>query len=187
MFIKLTKFDGSPIWLNASFVVTVEPRKDGGSTVVPIGDGLDYDVKESPETVLSALDGAPVPEVVPVASSDALTATPADVSPETGSQEDSSTAGAETVPVIKKPARKRTKAKTDGEKSEKTKISRRRKKPVLDLNEEEIARLKKLAPRSVKKLANTISAQFKVIDVDNTIAALVAEKIVIVEGDHVIW
>ena len=47
-FVRLTRLDGSPIWLNASFVVTVEPRKGGGSVVVPIGDGLDYDVKEPP-------------------------------------------------------------------------------------------------------------------------------------------
>ena len=33
MFIKLTRKDGSPIWLNASFVVTVEPLRGGGSVV----------------------------------------------------------------------------------------------------------------------------------------------------------
>lgn len=82
MFIKLTRLDNSPIWLNASFVVTVEPRRGGGSVVVPIGDGLDYDVKESPERVLAALAGAPEPAVVPVPTRDALTQTPDDVSPE---------------------------------------------------------------------------------------------------------
>ena len=60
MFIKLTRLDNSPIWLNASFVVTVEPRKGGGAIVVPIGDGLDYDVREPAEVVLSLLAGAPV-------------------------------------------------------------------------------------------------------------------------------
>ena len=83
MFIKLTKLDGRPVWLNASFIVTVEPRRDGnGAIVVPIGDGLDYDVRESPETVLKTLEGAPVPTVVPVPVSDCLTKAPADVSPE---------------------------------------------------------------------------------------------------------
>ena len=83
MYIKLTRMDGAPIWLNAAFVVTIEPhRRSGGSLVVPIGDGLDYEVKESPETVLAMLDGAPVPAVVPIPCSDALTATPDDVSPE---------------------------------------------------------------------------------------------------------
>ena len=66
MFIKFTRLDGTPIWINSTFVVTVEPRRNGGSVVVPIGDGLDYDVKETPEAVLSLLDGAPAPAVVPV-------------------------------------------------------------------------------------------------------------------------
>ena len=51
MFIRLTRLDSTPIWINASFVVTVEPRRGGGSIGVPIGDGLAYDVKESPEAV----------------------------------------------------------------------------------------------------------------------------------------
>ena len=82
MFIKLTKLDGTPIWINAVYVVTVEPRKGGGSVVVPVGDGLDYDVRESPEKVLAILGDVPAPPVIPIPSSDALTKTPADVSPE---------------------------------------------------------------------------------------------------------
>ena len=82
MFIKLTKLDGTPIWINAVYVVTVEPRKGGGSVVVPVGDGLDYDVLESPEKVLAILGDMPAPPMVPIPSSDALTKTPADVSPE---------------------------------------------------------------------------------------------------------
>lgn len=86
MFIQLTRTDGLPIWLNASFVVTVEPTRSGGSVVVPIGDGLDYDVKESPETVLALLNEAPPAKVVPVRPPKALTKTPDDVSPEHGYQ-----------------------------------------------------------------------------------------------------
>ena len=82
MFIKLTKLDGTPIWINAVYVVTVEPRKGGGSVVVPVGDGLDYDVRESPEKVLAILGDVPAPPMVPIPSSDALTKTPADISPE---------------------------------------------------------------------------------------------------------
>ena len=82
MFIKLTKLDGTPIWINAVYVVTVEPRKGGGSVVVPVGDGLDYDVRESPEKVLAILGDMPAPPMVPIPSSDALTKTPADISPE---------------------------------------------------------------------------------------------------------
>lgn len=82
MFIRLTRTDGLPIWINASFVVTVEPTRSGGSVVVPIGDGLDYDVREAPESVLALLDEAPPARVVPVPPPKALTKTPDDVSPE---------------------------------------------------------------------------------------------------------
>lgn len=82
MYIKLTRLDGTPIWINAAFVVTVEPRKLGGATVVPIGDGLDYDVRETADMVLDMLDAAPVEKVVPVPVPKSLTQTPDDVSPE---------------------------------------------------------------------------------------------------------
>lgn len=82
MFIRLTRVDGVPVWLNASFVVTVEPARGGGSIVVPIGDGLDYEVKETPEAVLAILEGAPSASVVPVPPPKALVPRPDDVSPE---------------------------------------------------------------------------------------------------------
>ncbi len=66
MYIQLTRMDGRPIWLNASFIVTIEPTQGGGAIVVPIGDGLDYEVRESPSAVLGMLDGAPAATVVPV-------------------------------------------------------------------------------------------------------------------------
>ncbi len=72
MFIKLTRLNGAPIWINGAYVVTVEKGRQVGSVVVPIGDGLDYDVKETPEQILGMIDGK-VPAVVPVPASDALT------------------------------------------------------------------------------------------------------------------
>ena len=75
MFIRLTKKDGSPVWLNANFIVTVESVGGGGSIVVPVGDGLDYEVSESVETVLPMIEkaqGATV--VVPVPTTDSLSA-----------------------------------------------------------------------------------------------------------------
>ena len=72
MFIKLTRLNGAPIWINGAYVVTVEKGRQVGSVVVPIGDGLDYDVKETPEQILEMIDGK-VPAVVPVPLSDALT------------------------------------------------------------------------------------------------------------------
>lgn len=81
MYIKLTRIDGSPIWLNASFIVTIEPTKNGGSIVVPIGDGLDYEVKESAEAVLDLLKEAPCAPVVPVPPPKSLAPTSNDVAP----------------------------------------------------------------------------------------------------------
>lgn len=66
MFVKFTRLDGTPIWLNSTFVVTVEPRRGGGSVVVPIGDGLDYDVREAPDRVLAMLEpSGPAPQAAP--------------------------------------------------------------------------------------------------------------------------
>ena len=81
MYIQLTRIDGSPIWLNASFIVTIEPTKNGGSIVVPIGDGLDYEVRESADAVLALLKEAPCAAVVPVPPPRSLAPTPEDVSP----------------------------------------------------------------------------------------------------------
>ena len=77
MFIKLTRTDGRPIWINPEFVVTVEDRKGGGAIVVPAGDGLDYDVKESSEAVMRLCGGeppaeAPAPEPPPPDPNEAL-------------------------------------------------------------------------------------------------------------------
>ena len=191
MFIKLTRKDGSPIWLNASFVVTVEPLRGGGSVVVPIGDGLDYDVRETPEAVLALLDGAPAPAVVPVPSSDALTAMPDDVSPVATAEE----AVAESEPESEseaKPAKRTRKAKAavggaavPAKKPAKPRA--RGRKPALTLSEDEIGRLRKLAPKTVKKLANTLTAQFKVEDVEVTVRALEAHGIVELDQERVKW
>ena len=82
MFIKLTRIDGQDVWFNSQYVVTVEPRKGSGALVVPLGDGIDYEVRESPEMIVAALGGdlAPgkvkrPPPVVPV------TAKPPSVAP----------------------------------------------------------------------------------------------------------
>ena len=197
MYIKLTRFDNRPVWLNAAFVVTVEPRRDGnGAVVVPIGDGLDYDVRESPEEVLRMLEGCPAPQVVPVPVSDCLTKTPADVSPEperkpavtTPAREDAG--GTVTAPVredadgtVAKPVKKPARAK----KPAAAKKAKPAKKPVLELSDEEVARLGKLAPKSIAKLKNTLSTQFRVADVSETVAALEAKGVIKIDGNHVSW
>ena len=184
MYIKLTRFDNRPVWLNAAFVVTVEPRRDGsGSVVVPIGDGLDYDVRESPEDVLRMLEGCPAPQVVPVPVSDCLTKAPADVSPEPERKP-------EEKPVEEKadaPATKSVKKAARAKKSAATKKTKPAKKPVLELSDDEVTRLGKLAPKSIAKLKNTLSTQFRVSDVSETVAALEAKGIIKLDGNHVNW
>ena len=187
-FVRLTRLDGEPIWLNASFIVTVEPRKGGGTTVVPIGDGLDYDVRETPEEVLAYLDGAPVPEVVPVPTSDALTPTPDDVSPEDG---DAGKEEPEAEKPGKKPARKTT-ARRKGAAAEKASetpafVRPDPASPAADLLDDEIARLRKMAPRTMKKLQNTLMTQFKSVDVEAALAKLVARGVIAVDGTRVNW
>ena len=218
MYIKLTRFDNRPVWLNAAFVVTVEPRRDGnGAVVVPIGDGLDYDVRESPDEVLRMLEGCPAPQVVPVPVSDCLTKTPVDVSPEPerkppepqkpveperkpdavaasvappagpsgllrgGMCEDAggTVAGAPEAKPAKKPARAKKPAAA--------KKAKPAKKPVLELTDEEVTRLGKLAPKSIAKLKNTLSTQFRVADVSEAVAALEAKGVIKIDGNHVSW
>ena len=207
MYIKLTRFDNRPVWLNAAFVVTVEPRRDGtGAVVVPIGDGLDYDVRESPEEVLRMLEGCPAPQVVPVPVSDCLTKTPADVSPEpegtrggeTPPPQDGKPQRGETPPPPsdkaprgvavsaaqeEKPAKKPARAK----KPAAAKKAKPTKKPVLELSDDEVTRLGKLAPKSIAKLKNTLSTQFRVADVSGTVAALEAKGVIKLDGNHVNW
>lgn len=208
MYIKLTRLDDTPIWLNASFIVTIEPRKGGGSVVVPIGDGLDYDVKESVACVLTMLGDAPAAVVVPVPPPPGLAPKPAyalpgaeapssgEVSapvPEVVPDEAASEAAAEpAAKPVRKTTRSRAKTKTAAaetaaEPTEKKPRARRTKKPSLDLSADEIARLRKLAPGSVRKLVNTLTAQFRVVEPEPTVRALEAHGVLTIDRDHVVW
>ena len=221
MFIKLTRFDNRPVWLNASFIVTVEPRRDGnGAVVVPIGDGLDYDVRETPAEVLRLLEGAPEPKVVPVPVSDCLTKTPADVSPEPEKKDPPpppppapvapAVPAEESVPQVeesgKKP-RKRTTRKTAKPAAEKPAAEKKPRatkkadeppaeasKPAvpaaparLELSDDQVARLRKMAPKSLAKIKNTLATQFHVGDVGGTVAALAEKGLYKIDGNHIEW
>lgn len=194
MFIKLTRFDNRPVWLNAAFVVTVEPRRDGaGSVVVPIGDGLDYDVRESPEEVLKMLDGTPAPKVVPVPVSDCLTKTPADVSPEPEKPEPSEKdaeikKGDEPVKnTVRKPSRKTAAEKKPPRAAKKTAAASAKVPAKLELSDDQVERLKKMAPKSLAKIKNTLATQFRVDDVSATVAALAEKGVCRIDGNHVAW
>ena len=193
MYIKLTRFDNRPVWLNAAFVVTVEPRRDGsGAVVVPIGDGLDYDVRESPEEVLRMLEGCPAPQVVPVPVSDCLTKTPADVSPEPERKPPEPVRQEKEIakPIEEKPGEpeaKPVKKPARAKKPAAAKKAKPAKKPVLELSDDEVTRLGKLAPKSIAKLKNTLSTQFRIADVSETVAALEAKGVIKLDGNHVSW
>lgn len=244
MYIKLTRLDNSPIWLNAAFIVTVEPRKGGGTIVVPIGDGLDYEVRETAEAVLGMLGDAPTPTVVPVPAPKGLTKTPDDVSPDRGMpdllperpvsakpvspvlpkppDQSAAPAASEVAEVQKKSADEPANAdapavSASAEESEPAKPAKRTRKAAaktkaaakprkkaaakkdpepapapkpltpLVLDEGQVERLKKMSPRSIRKLANTLMAQFKVGDPFEVIRALEEREFLKTEGDRVLW
>ena len=195
-FVRLTKLDGSPIWLNASFVVTIEPRKGGGSVVVPIGDGLDYDVRETPEAVLAYLDGAPVPDVVPVPTSDALTPTPEDVSPDDGGGYDAGEPGGKSAHrpeahsrggADDEPVRATRPAAAESARSTPGIAPGPGAQGAGELLEAEVARIRKMAPRTMKKLQNTIMTQFRAANTEAAIAALVSRGIIVIDGTRINW
>ena len=209
MFIKLTRFDNRPVWLNASFIVTVEPRRDGnGAVVVPIGDGLDYDVRETPAEVLRLLEGAPETKVVPVPVSDCLTKTPVDVSPEPEKKDPPpppapaapAASAEESVPQVeesgKKPRKRTTRKTTKSAVAKKPRAAKKadEPKPVppaaplrLELSDDQVARLRKMAPKSLAKIKNTLATQFHVGDVVGTVAALAEKGIYKIDGNHIEW
>ena len=203
MVIKLTRLDNTPIWINASFVVTVEPRKAGGSVVVPIGDGLDYDVKEMPEAVLALLGDAPAPAVVPVPPPPGLAPKTLGVEAEAEPTPNAEPVAESASAPAKKTTRTRAKAKASAPAAETEAVTaeaasddkppakkpraRRTKKPALPLTEDEVARLKKLAPGTVRKLQNTLVAQFRAVEPEAAIVALEAHEILTIDRDHIVW
>jgi len=230
MFVRLTKKDGTPIWLNANLIVTVEAVRNGGSIVVPVGDGLDYEVRESVERVIpmveEAQDGSPV---LPIPSTDALVPSPEPVpeleaapeaasapapeeppakpdfvapadAPETSEAEAANAVAAVASikaamepPAEEKPSKRTRKAKakpappgksaTEGERKLPARRRASARRTPLELSAEQIDRLRSMAPRTIKKILNTLKAQFKVSDAEMTVKALVENGIISVD-DH---
>ena len=207
MFIQLTRTDGSPVWLNASFVVTVEPSRGGGSIVVPIGDGLDYEVRESPEAVLAVLDGAPPANVVPVPPPKALTPRPDDVSPEVNPADCDKIATPEATPATTKKTRKAKSSavnkavSAESDKADDPKSATKRKrsatkkqpeKPALPEDYQKIVDgLKARKCRTVKRLQNAMKSFHGKTDVgemDRIIEEMINAGLILVEPDgHVKW
>lgn len=209
MFITLTRTDGRPIWINPEFIVTVEGRKGGGAIVVPAGDGLDYDVKESPDAVMRMCGG--VAAGAPPAAEQAVVEQEPPAEPELPAAEPTEALPIQDAPPVpvdqaeatvqalrekvkrlrkaaeadaKPPATEETKAKPAAKPRKK---ASRSKKPVIDLTDEQMARLKKMAPGSRQKLLNTLS-HLKVPNAEATAVALIAHKVIeILPDNHVNW
>lgn len=219
MFIRLTKKDGTFVWLNTNYIVTVEPVRTGGTIVVPVGDGLDYEVRESAESIISLVEGTPVSEIA------ATVAEPLEVKPqetaaaheadpactpvfeqtelEVKSEAESAAAVAAVMQLTppaadasEKPAKRTRKAKvrpvpagtpaTDGER--KAPRHRAVRKTPLELTEDQLSRIRTMAPRSVKRLSNTLSSQFDVTEPETVIRSLVEHDIITVdEQSHITW
>ena len=231
MFIQLTKKDGSRIWINSRFIVTVEPLKTGGAVVVPFGDGLDYEVRESAESIIERAVGAPQDELTTAIKEAVLQEAadaPADEPAAPVSEEPAAPAAEEAVPprpvfdavpvpdvteaesaaavaaftelmtkpAEEKPAKRTRKAKTrpvpagtpatEGErKAPRRKASR---KTVLELADDQLERIRAMAPRSVKRLSNALSAHFAVKDPESTVRALVEHDIISIDDQsHITW
>jgi hypothetical protein len=197
MFIRLTRTNGQPIWLNASFIVTVEPARSGGAIVVPIGDGFDYEVRETPDTVLAMLDGAPAPTVVPVPPPKTLTPTPDDVSPDFLRKEDAVFAEPEEpepdkAPAPQKRGRKKQAQKKTAAKGEAKTVDKPAKAPPEPEGFKEIvADLKARKCRTGKRLRNAIKSYFNKTDeteIDRIIEAMINGGYMLVAADgHVTW
>lgn len=222
MFIRLTRLDGSSIWLNAAYIVTVEPRRDGGSIVVPIGDGLDYDVKESAESVIKMLGELSTPSVLPVQSEPAAEekkptrrkttrktakSEPTETPPEATPPEATTEAAVKTEETVEAPAVKPTRKPRTTRRTKKTEPPEPAQEsepapepepapmpetafvtaPEPTLTPEQVERLRRMAPRSVTKLRNTLAAQFKITDAESAVRALAAQGVLMLDHDRVLW
>lgn len=236
MFIRLTKRDGSPVWINTDFIVTVEALRSGGAVVVPSGDGLDYEVRESAEDIFKLIGEDEVQEVA--ISKTLVPETPAEPAKETekapekepekepeaadepeGEQisdpvfegvpspemSETETAAAVTAvmqlspnaaPMPERPSKKARKkrvrkepAETPAPEAERKPVRRRAaRKTPLPLTEDQLNRVRTMAPRSVKRLSNTLSSQFSVTDAEATIRAMVEHDIIQIDDQsHITW
>lgn len=197
MFVKLKKKDGSPVWVNAGYVVTVTPAKFGGSTVVPIGDGFDYDVMEEPEEVVSLLSGAALSaDEKPKRKTRKKKADgEGAVSPEEPPPPEEEKPAAKEKPSGRKPARKKQAAAL--EEGPESVFGEAASAPAaedvlaeklkFDFPEEYIARLRKLAPGSIRKLNNTLVAQCNVTDPGPVVMYLVDRHVIALDKSHVVW
>ncbi len=182
MFIKLMRKAGEAIWIKAESIITVEPARTGGTIVVPMGDGLDYEVVEEPETVLALIAGEPPPK--PKKATRKATKTKAKAA-------DAAAIDA-AAPAEEKPKKKRTTKKKataeEEEASSKAETPAEMEPTPVFFTADQLARVRKMAPGSVKKLANTLATQFGVSDTNAVVRHLEETGVIaVVEHGHVNW
>ena len=229
MFIRLTQLNGKPIWFNQDYIVTVEPSKGKGALVVPLGDGLDYEVLESPGAIIEALGGFIGPSSPAVSHKSPSKAAAEPVAAEPLEEPDFRIDGGLIVPVqppsqpsvkagkkpevpqetsTKKPAAAKRNAKSaaasekpvkaTGEKkprktvkksaSPKSPRARKKAPPAIPLTEEQLVRLQKMSPGSMRKLVNTLMSQFAIAETAPVVDALIArEMISVTDQGHIDW
>ena len=221
MFVKLTKMDGSPLWVNANYVVTVEPSRTGGAVVVPLGDGLDYDVRETPEEVMQMVSGeVSAPKRTKRATSkkakdegdaesDAKPGAEAEPSqqgrggPAASADEGSSASRAKPAAAKKsaavRKAKPEVKQKPETQPEPDAKVeSAPQPEPMsvfpeeipsgdFSMSDSEIERLRKFAPKSIRKLYNTLVSQFGVTDPKAVSMYLVDKRVISIDKTHVNW
>ena len=213
-FIRLTRPDGAPIWFNRNCIVTVESRKGSGAIVVPMGDDLDYEVVEQPAAIVEALGGDMMPPL-PSPSKRKSSARKSDGPAEkTGADEKDApdfridggliVSAAETVeteapapasaadsPPQKGKGREKKSGRATTSKTVKAKAKASTKAkalPRIPLDEEQLIRLQKMSPGSLRKLVNTLMTQFKVAETQPAIDALTAREVISVSDQgHVEW
>lgn len=193
MFVKLKKKDGSPVWVNAGYVVTVTPAKYGGSTVVPIGDGFDYDVMEEPDEVVALLSGAAGQEAEKPkrkTRSKKAAAQKTGGEPKGGGEGEpkgESAPKAESEPKDESAPEDEVESVFGEAKGAPAAEDVLAEKLKFDFPEEYIARLRKLAPRSLRKLNNTLVAQCNVTDPGPVVMYLVDRRVISIDKSHVTW
>ena len=166
--------------------------------MVPIGDGLDYDVKEAPETVLALLNEAPPAKVVPVPPPKSLTHTPDDVSPEVWSslgeepnaKPEEPTAEPESAPQ-KRGRGRRSKAAAKKTANKEEQVPTPVETAVPADFDKIVADLKARKCRTARRMRNAIKSFFGKTDeaeIDHIIETMINKGLMLVAADgHVDW
>ncbi len=190
MFVKFMRKEGAPIWIKAESVVTVEPARTGGSLVVPMGDGLDYEVVEEPEVVLALLAGEtpPAPKKTKrVATKKTKVAEEPVAEAPAATTEEPSVEAKPKKATKRATTKKKTAAKADAKAPAQEPVAAPEPPPVF-FPAEQLERIRKMAPGSVRKLANTLNKQFNVSDPESVIKHLEQTGVIaVVEHGHVNW